>query len=1069
MNKKKLFSKIFLASLTLALPLTSLPLMDASVQSFAGTSSLGSYSESVTLTNSSFNNITSTSASNDVSGWKRIRANGSATMKIIDTESILSSYYLSCDNPKDASSNSEDHKILMINSALKSGQKDGFAREGYKSNSISLEANSFYHFQIAMKTESFNDSLEFGSIYLSGLKDKDGNEVKASFEKQTANEWTNYYFFVATGDEKQEVSIELWLGTQLMNSYGVAFFDEVYVTRYSENLFYDSLYENHSTLQGGVYKQNDTTKYIKIDAEEKINTAGLNFNFEKNYSAEADKLVDWTIDSSITTSSKAYAEVMNINSKSGFETKTGKTYPGSNFRYDNNQSLVLWTDEPATVSVKSNEIEIKALANYKISMLVKTNLEQGSFYVSANETEKIFSQQAFISSPELKESYSLHSGKGSAVASSTGNKFENNYQTVDFFIQGNNFYDSAVTLSLNLGDETSGALGFAVIDDITIEYVSASDYEKATDKLSFAVGNSSETITNGFFNFTDNSEDLTYPLPAKDFTIIQEDKDNMAAGIINTYEDYYDEYKTSYEWGNLANPALVQGAPVNSTKSNNMFMFWNKLNGYQSLSNTNAFSVDSNNYYELSFAFKTYSAGLTVEVINDENIVLFRDENITADGPWQTYKTYIYTGEASHSLKVVIHFGTKENKVKGYGFIDNLKLTTSSSEVFNACDKKMDLSNLLLNIDPFNEVNSNLTNHPAFKGSLENGSDGEGGVIIGNGNTSFTDQNNNPIDKDQDLKNNVLVVRVGENSTYKLKSTYTLDLEKDAYYSLKFKLLTNHLKEYSEEDDDYGALVGLSGFDKTEKIINNKGWQEYTVLFKATEAKSANIEISLSSDSEEIYGTLYVTDLIWEKVEESVFTSAENKDNFNKTLFTTQTSQESEDDKTESEDDKTETTNENFNWILIPSLITAVALILAVIGGALKKVKSGKKSVKKDKEAYDRKQTLNKNFIKTEALKIRDAEARKLENEINTLTEDLKQLEKNHKDYIEESRALNNGKITKEIEKQFKVYSSKRNKLSDKLQNAKEHLENINSPEYLIVLEKKVTSDALKLNKANKK
>ena len=1076
MNKKKIFSKIFLASFALSLPFTGFGLIKTSTVE-AGTSSLGNYSESVSLTNSSFNGISSTYSKNDVSGWSRIRANGSATTMIIDTQKNYSInkdgvYYLACDNPNDASSNKDDHKILMVNSSLKNGQKDGYAREGYRSSEITLDADSYYYFQVAMKTASFNNSIEFGSIYLSGLKDKDGNDISASFEKETAKEWTNYYFFVATGSESQTVTLDLWLGTEKMNSYGVAFFDEVYISKFSENLFYDSYHEDHAL-------STSTTKLIELDGISTIDTSNLNFDFEKDFSSESDKLVDWTIDGSVTNSIRAHAEVLNINSKEGFETKIGKTYPGNNFKYNNNQSAVLWTEEESVVAIKSNEIDIDIHGNYKVSMLVRTDLEKGSFFIKVNETEKLFSQQMFIDYEELKNNYPLHSGESQGISSTSGSKFNNDYQIVEFYIQGSSYYNSAVTLTLQIGNDSSPALGYAIVDDITLEYVSSSEYENATDKLSLAVSSSSESIKNGFFNFVESQDkDLTYPIAPKNFVISQEDKDNMAAGVINTFNDYYNTYKTTYDWGKIANPANVQNAPTDAKNSNNVFMFWNQFMGYQSLSNSDNLSLSAETYYEISFDFKTYEGALSVELINDDGVLLFKDNNVTANGPWEKYRAYIYTGEASHSIKAIVHFGTETEKVKGYAFIDNFKLTTSTSENFNTSPKNIDLSSLLLNLDPTNSVNSNLTDHPAFKGSTINGSDTEGGVIIGNGNTSFTDQFNNPIDKDQDLKNNVLVMRVGDKSAYKLTSTFKLDVEQDAYYSLEFKLLTNYFKdleELPEKDEDgnkiqydYGFSVGLSNFDATIKTTNNTGWKNYVILFKSTKTESVNLEFYLTSDHKGIYGTAFITDLKWEKSDEGTFSSAESKESYNKTLFTTQTSSSTEDsDESDSdnEQDSTTTSSGDINWLLIPSIITAVAVLIAVIGSLIRKINSGKKSIKKGKETYDRKTTLDKNVIKTEALKIQTTEIEKLNKDITSIKEEIVNLDQEHKEYIEEARSQNEGRITKDIEKQFKAYSNKRTKLTEKLQETEEHLKTVNSPEYLLYLEKKVVNDKNKTNK----
>lgn len=1089
MNKQKLFTKIFLASMMLSLSATGLALSSQPViSSKAGTSSLGSHSESVSLTNSSFNDINSTYSKNDVTGWKRIKADGSATMMIIDTVKNYSVnqssvYYLSCENPGDANKSTEsaDNKILMINSALKSEQKDGQTHEGYRSNEIKLNADSYYTFQIAMKTDSFNEAVENGSIYISGLKDEDDKDISLAFERVTTNDWTNYYFFLDTGSKSQTVTIDLWLGSQDTNSYGVAFFDEIYVNQLSENLFYDRLYENHSYLDGSSYVQKDTTKYLSLDEEkdEVKGTSDLNLDFEEDISELPSKLSKWSIAKNSITTSKTNAKILNILSKESFENEVGKEYPGSNYKYNNKQSLVLWSQEDSSIMVESQTIPVELHGYYKISMYVKTNLDKGSFYVKVSEQEDIFS--AF---PELEGNYTLHSATSSAIKSS-GLEFDNGYQVVDFYVEGNNLYNSSIKIQLALGSETEKALGYAVVDDISIEYASASDFSNASNKLSLAyTADTDLTIKNGFFNQTSNSDgELTYPLSPANWTVSMEDKDYMACGIVNTYKDHFDEYRTKYSttWGNVQNPAQITNSPANENLSNNVLMFWNAIKGYQSIKTSEAFSVSANSYYEFSLDLKTYGSNLTLELINDEGVVLYSDSNVNANGAWEKYKAYIYTGESSHSVNAIIHFGTKDQKESGYAFIDNVKLTASNQGSFDLAENQIDLSNLLLNLDAYNKVNSNISDHSAYAGSKDPNSISEGGVIIGNGNTSFTDQNNNPIDKYQDLPNNVLVISVYENSNYTLKSLFGIDVEADKYYSLKFKLLTNHLpkiEDLPEKDEDgnvinynYGVSIGLSNFEKVTKLSSNDGWTEFTIYFKATEAKTVNFEFSLISDHKGIYGTAFLTDLVWQESDEETYNSLENKEEFNKTIFSSTATTTDDSDQTpeegEPETPQTPTSND-INWLLIPSIIMAVAVVIAVVGSILRKIKIGKKSVKKEKGDYDRKETLDKNVIKLQAQKIKESEIKSIEQKIKSTETELTRLEEDHKEYISQSRKENNGKITKEIEKSFKAYSAKRSKLIDKIASLKEELSTANSPEYLLSLEKKVTSDAIKLKKQAK-
>lgn len=1050
----------------------------------ADTAITGSYSEIVEVSNSSFNSSSSTYSKNDVTGWTRIKGDGRATTMIIDTKGENFSKYrsseflLSCDSPNAAGT--RDSKVLMVNSAIKSGQTDGQTHEGYKSSIISLSENSFYSFKVAMKTKSFNESKEFGSIYLSGLKDKDGKAVKLAFEQKSAGEWTNFYFFVATGDTAQNVTLNLWLGTENINSTGVAFFDEVSLNRYSENRFYEVLKKNHA----GFNTETSTTKFVKIDSSRKfIDMTGYNFDFEENKTSDPYNLPKWKIVDDVTTSTKAHAEPINMQSKESFESKVGKAYPGTNYKDNNSQSLVLWTEEATTLAVESKPLQIKAHGVYKISMLVKTNLEQGAFKIKAIETDAI--RTAF---PSIKDSYTLHTAESTEVTSTSSNNFVNNYQEVSFYIQGHSLYNSEVKLQLCLGSSDTGALGYAIIDDITVETVPSEELP-SSNKMSLLPTSSSDTIANGMFNFTSVKEaELSYPLLPASWTITQDENDYTKAGIINTYSAYYAEYSSEL-WGSLPNPATIDGAPLKETAPNNVFMFWNGLDSYQSITNASTFSISAGSYYDLSFQYKTYGSGsMTVELVNSDGVVLSSEENVSAGASWETYHSYIYTGEAAHDVKLLIHFGTKENKISGYAFLDNVKIATSTEDVYKTADRHIDLSNLLLNLDAYDKVNSNITDHPAFSGSITTGTDGEGGVVIGNGNTSYSDQNNNPIDKDQDLANNVLVLRVGESSAYKLTSKFKLKLEgsdsENKYYQLTFKALTNYLpalEDMPEKDDDgnvieytYGLSVGVSGYDKASKIITNDGWTEYTIIFKAGSSESVNLELELISNNPNVYGTAFITDLAWTTTDEAAYSAAESKTNYNKTLFTTTKSTDASDDKTDDDnkDDNNNndtTSSDNYVWILIPSIITAVAIIIAVVGAFMrklkpsKKIKEAKENKKLAEQDYDRKNKLDEAYIKNQAKKLREEEIAKIEKNIEILTNELEELEAGHKKFIEESRKENGGKITKEIEKQFKLYSSKRAKMTDKLERAKETLATVKNPEYLLILEKKVATVSKKV------
>ena len=1071
MNKRKLFNKIFITSMMLALPATAIAVPFAYTSSQAQIQE-GFHYENLTIPNSSFSSSSSSYSRNDLTGWKRIKADGSATTMIIDTDKDYSSnkngiYFLSLDKDINSANPENDNKVLMINSALKKDEKDRFANEGYRSDPISLSENSYYFFEVSMKTASFSNASEFGSLYISGLKDKDDKDVVLSFEKQQARDWTKYFFFIETGSKAQNVTLDLWLGTENEKSRGVVFFDEVYAKKLSENEFYDELFNDFSDFDGVNYAQKSTVKFTSLkDNSNLIDSTGYNFDFEDGTNV----LSHWNVVDQSFTPSTAHAQNLNLLAKNSFKEKIGKNCPGTNYstkkdsegktiaKEYNTQALVLWTDEPSHIAVESESIDIKAHTYYKISMYVKSDLNSGSFTAKIQEQDDIFTNF-----PSLNEAYPIHSGESSKITSTSGNNFTNGYELVELYVEGNQLYNSKIKLQLCLGNKDNLANGYVAIDDIKIEKIAQSDYKESNNISLAYTTNSDLSIKNGLFNNV-SSEEISsiFTKPADFKTTTQGDE--FKSGIINTYEDYFNEFKS--ELGlDVANPAMLKNAPFKKTESNNVFAFYNPYNGYQSLQPSTALSVEKDKTYQLSFDVTTYTSPITISLLDEDGVVLYNN-NVKTENEWKNFKISIKAGQSTSSITLIINFGTSEEKVQGFAFIDNLKFEENENEA----DENLDLTNFMLNLDPNGTVNSRITKHSAFNGSLTKGKVGEGGVIIGKGNTSYTDRNNNPIDQNTELNNNVLVINAGENSTYKLTSKFKLDVEEGKFYKLSFKLLTAGLPDLDslpktdengkEIEYKYGVTIGLNGYDNVSCLSCESGWKEYSVIFKSESKESVNFIYSLVSDQEGLFATSFLTDISWSESDESAYSNAENKEEFGKTLFTavkSNSTEESENTDEDSEATPTETNNNDINWLLIPSLIFGVAIVIAIIGAIFRKISSKKKPENKPKEKYDRKETLDKNVLKVEAIKLRDQEIKTIESSIESLEKDLSEIEKEHKEYINASRTKNNGKITKEIEKQFKIYGSKRSKIVDRINLLKEQLVSVKSPEYLLTLEKKVS------------
>ena len=174
---------------------------------------------------------------------------------------------------------------------------------------------------------------------------------------------------------------------------------------------------------------------------------------------------------------------------------------------------------------------------------------------------------------------------------------------------------------------------------------------------------------------------------------------------------------------------------------------------------------------------------------------------------------------------------------------------------------------------------------------------------------------------------------------------------------------------------------------------------------------------------------------------------------------TNSTDDNTDSDTSEGEDAETPE-NDDFTWLLlIASLITGLAIVIAVVGYFLRKVKI-KKIETKRKETYDRKGTLHRDSIRKEAEDERDAEVKAIEANIKRFEDELSALESEHKEKVVALRKDDGKELSKATEKEFKLFAQKRAVLSEKIDVLKHQLENAKSPEYLLSLERKKAIEA---------
>ncbi len=1045
--------------------------------------------EEVNISNNSFKSISGVYASgNSFTGWNAIDSSSRASGMIIDVGTSFSSYrnsYYLNNNPNKSGS---DDKILMINSKNSTKEEDVFAKQGYSSNEITLEANSYYKFSVDVKT-SLDGSTSgvysaYASVYINGLRDKDNKPIEFSYEGINNTTWKTYYFFIATGSSAQTVTMDLYLGSDTSTSTGAVFFDEAHLERYAKSTFYTTI---QSSTYGYEFKDNLTddnakTKFLVdglIDKNAVLDMSGYNFDFEDLDTGINSLGNAWTRSSASTGGHAGIMPVgKNVMQPAYFKETTGYDFVGydldynQNTRKENAKALVLYTTSPSNVTVQSKAFDIKAHGLYKLSVNVKVSeIKSGSFNIIVKENDSIYSKYSIN-----KDNYKLDSYSKTISNTNVSNAFKNDYTTIDIYIKGHDFYDTSVNLEFALGSNEETAQGCVVVDNITLSYVDYNAYSSASDKKEFsAYTPDTSNLPNNLFNITENEEaKLSYPLKAQNWTATKPENANVESGVIYLKDGLtYEEMYADYSW-----KASFPKHPNGDNSPNNVYMMYNGTASYQSLK-SGSYTLEGSTsseqkYYKLAFDYKTVStshskdAQFALEIVDENGIQLFYQDGFNArDWNYGNMEVYFHTGiSAPTNISVVIHFGEEEDKVAGYLYLDNFEITSSTQSAFTDASYNVDLTDYLLNLDPKGSVGFNLTDSSAYKFEIDSTSTSTqnsavGGIVSGKENEFGVTVEDS----------NILVLSAATQSKSTLTSVYKFKLEEGKYYRLNFDLRTifnideDAIKANKEHDCKYGVSVGLSGFDLATKLKSNDMFETYTIILKANTAGNQNFTFTLDCDCNESIGSAYLTHISFTETTENDFNSASTSDKFEKTLFTSNEINASDDENPDdkpSDDNTTPTASSDALWLIIPSVIFGVALLIAIIGYALRHVKI-KKNEKITRESYDKKINVNHDAILIKAQAERDAEAEEIRHSIKAVIESREALEKEHKEAVRAARATSNGKITKDTEKQFKAYAGKIARLNEKENILKEQLDTTLSADHLIDIENRLAAEEEKM------
>ena len=893
--------------------------------------------------------------------------------EIVTDEKITNSYKLSTLPRK--YTGMQDNQILMINA------KTSYASSGYASGTISLESGNYYVITFRAYTEKGTTA----SAKLTGNTELEANENV--YRLNTNATWKQYKFYVQTNNSSStSAQLEFWLGVEGENqSKGAAFFDDVQISKFDNQTFTLKLKNDMSS------KAN--YKFINLD-KHYVENFVENASFESALSASNWTLIDKSSLKSASETINGRFDIANFSKED-----TGVNADITNTTVAGNQYALLINNlESGYVGYKSAYFTVEEKALYKLSFVAKSGSLTGSATVNLVERNPYTNQKMsngtdnplyYANSSYKEQTFSITS----ITTSGYSNSLTNDWKTYTFYIQGNNLIDTEVNLELWLGTESANAKGYIFFDNFTLQKITTSEFDANSSNGTIANLNQNTTATdfeNGTFNLVEIQDvEDTYPYTPKSWTLTKTNENALAKnGIINTKNN---------------NSALgVPAIPSITTHSNNNVLMIGNIasNNQKYTSSVVKLAVDK--YAKITIDVLTtdlINAKASIKVVSNSTTI-GEILNIDTNGEWQTITILIHS--SFEETPVSLELGLGEDGT-GFAFFDNViyknNLTEEDYTTIEA-DKKIDLTK-------YDWTSTRLTETSGVfeptDWTVENTQDTgivTAGVIDS---TKFgTDEGYNETSYDapghpESTNENILMIKSTDDTYYTYKSTLTRQLTSGNYYKIEVLVKTDRLGQNSDnivyKDSanrnayPFGASIDVDGIEANFIGIDTDGeWKTYTIYINCTTSSSINLKLSLGSKNAKTKGAAYFSTASISQIEESDYRSGisvlENDSTIDNILAVGNTDAEES-----TEIDETETNNNTaeFNWLVVPSLITGLAILYAIVGAIWRTVKKNSPKKARIQKPYSKenlKKLANSHKREIENLKQKIQELQKRQNEV---------------------------------------------------------------------------------------
>ncbi|MGN1208129.1 MAG: hypothetical protein ACI4TI_01530 [Christensenellales bacterium] len=939
--------------------------------------------KTISISNSNFNSNSGTELS-EPNSFTAVGSKGSTTSGVIDVDpntfdESKEEYKLSYNPSKPKVS--QDNKILMINNQnLRSSY-------GYESSSFTLEKNKFYYVSCFVYTQN-NDISSTASLYLTNST-FDALESAKIENISTRGNWKEYRYYVKTNNESQTVKLALFIGAK--NSYtsaGAVFFDNINAFELTEQQYYNEI--NNTNVS--------SKKITLTDKDVTVSNGILNGDFE-----------DSTLDFSKETTS-GESTVNNVSKVVGigngyFDSEDSKVSidPTDANRKDNHKALLINNYNPIYTGFVSNNILIERQKLYKLTIDVKT-----SSFNEGGASLKLVQQNPY----DEKYNFTPANASFSSVSTSDkSNSLTNDWIAYTFLIKGNAFKDSYANLTLAL---EKNAVGYVFFDNIKLFEITNTEYENSSSDtnsktVDFSAFSGSPTITNGAFNNINfETTDETSPYKAESWTTSGDSNTKNYSGIIEQYNGY-----------------------------DNVFVMANKESGYQSVTSQtfsmSASTLDETKYYVIQFDINTNEIifnGANVVVTDSNNAMIAKLSGINTDGIWKTIKLFVKTSTNDLTAKIRVELGSEAKQEKGYVYVDNFELESSSQDAFEKATSSSTTFKSDLSKTDFAFRTENANTASSFIYSADNFTGTKNSTLPAEVEAGIMNINACPTVDVASTNDYVLVIHNIQDAYYSLKSN-SYSISSGNFYKIQARVRTYNLKQdvankqLDEKGNEIklGAKISLSGIDaEVSSIEENDNFTTYTFFVSATTDTSIAFNLSLGDENALVSGYAFFDNLSFEQINEDDFKKAkENKAEEDLTVTIVGDTNAKEDEQTEEE-----SAGINFDWLLVPSLILGIALLIAMVGLLVRKI-NFKKPVKAQVKDYDRAKTLVKEHEKREKMKQRESRLAELREKLQQIENEIEQNKNEYKNSksLKEEIKVEHTKISAHIKQTYQDINSK--------------------------------------------